>query len=111
MELRDLAEQAGDALEGAARPRRSCAGPTTSSATRWCVASSMGDAVMAHLASRVRPGVDVLFLDTGYHFAETIGTRDAVAATLAGTVRTLTPEAHRRAAGRELRAAVVRAQS
>ena len=26
------------------------------------------------------PGVDVLFLDTGYHFAETIGTRDAVEA-------------------------------
>ena len=25
------------------------------------------------------PGVDVVFLDTGYHFVETIGTRDAVA--------------------------------
>ena len=48
----------------------------------WCVTSSMADAVVPHLASRVRPGVDVLFLDTGYHFAETIGTRDAVAATM-----------------------------
>ena len=28
----------------------------------------------------MRPGVDVLFLDTGYHFVETIGTRDAVEA-------------------------------
>ena len=28
--------------------------------------------------SRVRPGVPVVFLDTGYHFAETVGTRDAV---------------------------------
>jgi len=27
---------------------------------------------------RVRPGIDVVFLDTGYHFAETIGMRDAV---------------------------------
>jgi phosphoadenosine phosphosulfate reductase len=49
---------------------------------RFCVTSSMGDAVLAHLVSRVAPGVDVVFLDTGYHFAETIGTRDAVAATL-----------------------------
>src|ERR1700710_2264595 len=58
----------------------------------WCVTSSMEDSVMAHLASRVRPGVDIVFLDTGYHFAETIGTRDAVAATLPVTVRTITPE-------------------
>jgi phosphoadenosine phosphosulfate reductase len=59
---------------------------------RFCITSSMADAVLAHLASRVAPGVDVVFLDTGYHFAETIGTRDAVAATLPVTVRTVTPE-------------------
>jgi phosphoadenosine phosphosulfate reductase len=47
---------------------------------RVCVTSSMTDAVIVHMASAVRPGIDVLFLDTGYHFAETIGTRDAVAA-------------------------------
>lgn len=58
---------------------------------RFCVTSSMGDAVLAHLAAKVAPGVDVVFLDTGYHFAETIGTRDAVAATLPVTVRTITP--------------------
>lgn len=57
----------------------------------FCVTSSMADAVLAHLASRVAPGVDVVFLDTGYHFAETIGTRDAVAATLPVTVHTVTP--------------------
>jgi phosphoadenosine phosphosulfate reductase len=55
------------------------------------VASSMGDGVVAHLASQVAPGVDVLFLDTGYHFAETLGTRDAVAATLDVNVRTVLP--------------------
>ena len=49
---------------------------------RFCVTSSMGDAVLSHVVSRVAPDVDVVFLDTGYHFAETIGTRDAVAATL-----------------------------
>ena len=46
----------------------------------YVVASNMQDAVLVDLAAKVRPGVDVLFLDTGYHFAETIGTRDAVEA-------------------------------
>jgi phosphoadenosine phosphosulfate reductase len=47
---------------------------------RVCVTSSMTDAVIIHLASVVRPGIDVIFLDTGYHFAETLGTRDAAGA-------------------------------
>jgi phosphoadenosine phosphosulfate reductase len=51
----------------------------------------MGDAVLAHLASKVAPGVNVVFLDTGYHFAETIGTRDAVEATLPVTLTTVSP--------------------
>jgi phosphoadenosine phosphosulfate reductase len=59
---------------------------------RFCVTSSMADAVLAHLASTVVPGIDVVFLDTGYHFAETIGTRDAVAATLPVNVVTVGPE-------------------
>jgi phosphoadenosine phosphosulfate reductase len=59
---------------------------------RFAVASSMGDAVLAHLASRVAPGIDVVFLDTGYHFVETIGTRDAVAATLPVNLVTVRPE-------------------
>src|SRR6476661_3064887 len=44
----------------------------------YVVASNMQDAVLVEMAAKVHPGVDVLFLDTGYHFAETIGTRDAV---------------------------------
>jgi phosphoadenosine phosphosulfate reductase len=52
----------------------------------------MADAVLAHLASQVAPGVDVVFLDTGYHFAETIGTRDAVAATLPVNLISITPK-------------------
>lgn len=40
------------------------------------VACSMaGDTVLPHIVSRVHSGVDVLFLETGYHFAETLGTR------------------------------------
>jgi phosphoadenosine phosphosulfate reductase len=58
---------------------------------RFCITSSMGDAVLAHLASKVVPGIDVVFLDTGYHFAETIGTADAVKHTLPLNLITITP--------------------
>lgn len=59
--------------------------------SRFAVASSMQDAVLVHLVSQVAAGVDVLFLDTGYHFADTLGTRDAVAATYNVNLITLTP--------------------
>ena len=48
---------------------------------RLAIASSMGDAVLIHLASRITDGVPVVWLDTGYHFAETRGMADAVEAT------------------------------
>ncbi|MCY7342048.1 MAG: phosphoadenylyl-sulfate reductase [Pseudonocardia sp.] len=56
------------------------------------VASNMQDAVLVDLAARARPGVDVLFLETGYHFAETIGTRDAVASVYDVTIVDATAE-------------------
>lgn len=59
---------------------------------RLCVTSSMTDAVVAHLVSQVVPGVDVLFLDTGLHFPETLGTRDAVQVMLPVNVVTVRPE-------------------
>jgi phosphoadenosine phosphosulfate reductase len=58
---------------------------------RFCVLSSMGDAVVASLAAKARPGIDVVFLDTGYHFAETIGTRDAVAQAYQVKLISITP--------------------
>jgi len=89
-DLEALATKAGDELDGA--PALDIlAWATEQFGSSWCVASSMADAVLPHLASRALPGVDVIFLDTGYHFAETIGTRDAVAAVLPVTVRTITP--------------------
>jgi phosphoadenosine phosphosulfate reductase len=51
----------------------------------------MGDGVLASLAADVKPGIDVVFLDTGYHFPETIGTRDAVAQVYDVNVRTVLP--------------------
>ncbi|WP_370737167.1 phosphoadenylyl-sulfate reductase [Mycolicibacterium aurum] len=58
----------------------------------YIVASNMQDAVLVDLATKVRPGVDVLFLDTGYHFVETIGTRDAVEAVYDVNVVNVRPE-------------------
>ena len=58
----------------------------------WVAASNMADAVLVDLAAKVRPGVPVLFLDTGYHFAETIGTRDAVAQVYDIELLNVTPE-------------------
>ncbi|WP_370333724.1 phosphoadenylyl-sulfate reductase [Mycolicibacterium hippocampi] len=58
----------------------------------YIVASNMQDAVLVDLAAKVHPGVDVLFLDTGYHFVETIGTRDAVEAVYDVNVVNVRPE-------------------
>ncbi|MDT0440174.1 MULTISPECIES: phosphoadenylyl-sulfate reductase [Streptomyces] len=89
-DLKALAEQAGRDLEDATAPEiLRWAADTFGRA--FCVTSSMEDAVVAHLASRELPGVDVVFLDTGYHFPETIGTRDAVEAVMDVNVITLTP--------------------
>jgi phosphoadenosine phosphosulfate reductase len=54
-------------------------------------ASSMADTHLVHLAQTVVPGIDVLFLETGYHFPETIGTRDAVAAVYDVNLISITP--------------------
>lgn len=89
-ELKELATRAGRALEGAPASRI-LAWAVEQFGERFCVTSSMEDAVVAHLASRVLPGVPVVFLDTGYHFPETIGTRDAVAAVYDVRVITITP--------------------
>lgn len=56
------------------------------------VACSMADAVLPHLVSRYAPGVDVLFLDTGYHFTDTLVTRDIVAERLPVNVVDIRPE-------------------
>lgn len=89
-ELRALAERAGRELEEASA-LEVLRWAADTFGERFCVTSSMEDAVVAHLASRVMPGVQVVFLDTGYHFPETLGTRDAVAAVMDVEVVTLTP--------------------
>ena len=90
-ELRELVSHAGAELE-LAPAEDIIEWAVATFGDRFAITSSMGDAVLAHLASTVAPGIDVVFLDTGYHFAETIGTRDAVEATLPVNLITITPK-------------------
>jgi len=90
-ELRALAIRGATELDGA-NAEDLLAWTDENFGGRYVVASNMQDAVLVDLAAKVRPGVDVLFLDTGYHFAETIGTRDAVEAVYDVTVLNVTPE-------------------
>jgi len=89
-DLRALADEADARLSGA----------SAAEVVAWAhgrfgdglvVASSMADTHLVHLAQAAAPGIDVLFLDTGYHFAETIGTRDAVAQAYQVNLVSITP--------------------
>jgi phosphoadenosine phosphosulfate reductase len=91
----------GDLIELAERGAADLDGASAEELLRWTdehfggtyvVASNMQDGVLVSLAAKVRPGVDVLFLDTGYHFAETIGTRDAIEAVYGVNVVNVSPE-------------------
>lgn len=76
---RELAEQVGRAFEGA--PAEGVLEWALDRfAGRIALTCSMAEAVLVDMVARLRPGVPVIFLDTGYHFAETRGTADAVAA-------------------------------
>ena len=91
-ELASAERAHGDRYEGRVEVARS--------ALRWAhdrygddltIASSMGDVALVHLAGTTLSGADVFFLDTGYHFAETLATRDAYAAMLPLRIRTIYP--------------------
>jgi phosphoadenosine phosphosulfate reductase len=89
-ELVEISVRAGKALEGA--PAEEIIGWAAETfGSRFAVTSSMADAVVAHIAGRVMPGIEVVFLDTGLHFAETLRVRDTVARTIPVTVRTVHP--------------------
>jgi phosphoadenosine phosphosulfate reductase len=88
--MEELAAQAAEQLRGAAAEDVIVWAAETFG-SRLCITSSMTDAVIVDLVSRHAPGIDVLFLDTGYHFAETIGTRDAVSAVYPVNVINVTP--------------------
>lgn len=91
-ELRAIAEKGAAELGPDATATELLRWTDESFGTGYIVASNMQDAVLVHLAAQIRSGVDVLFLDTGYHFAETIGTRDAVEAVYGVNVVNVRPE-------------------
>jgi phosphoadenosine phosphosulfate reductase len=100
-ELRELATRGAAELDGASATELlrwteenfgGMNGPRGWATCNYVVASNMADAVLVDLAARVRPGVPVMFLDTGYHFVETIGTRDAVESVYDIRVLNVTPE-------------------
>ena len=74
---RELAERAGDELEGAP-PLEILRWAIDRFSPRFAITASMQDTVILHMSSRIDHDVPIVFLDTGYHFAETIGTADAV---------------------------------
>nr|WP_202420848.1 phosphoadenylyl-sulfate reductase [Actinomadura rayongensis] len=90
LDLEDIVESAASALEGAPA-LEVIRWASATFGDRICLTSSMSDAALIHLVSKVKPGIDVLFVDTGYHFAETIGTRDAVEAVYPVNVINVTP--------------------
>lgn len=100
-ELRELAARGAAELEGASASDvlrwtdetfGGVNGPRGWATCNYVVASSMQEAVLIDLAAKVRPGVPVVFLDTGYHFVETIGTRDAIESVYDIRVLNVTPE-------------------
>jgi phosphoadenosine phosphosulfate reductase len=91
LDLSEVADRANRDLEGASA-LEILTWAHREFGSKLVIASSMADTVMIHLAEQVAAGVDVIFLDTGYHFIETIGTRDAVKLVHNVNVINVTPE-------------------
>ena len=91
----ELAAEADARFEGIADPVEQALAVLTWAGETFgdslAITSSMADGLLAHLAGRAVPGVNVVFLETGYHFAETIGTRDWISSVLPITVHSILP--------------------
>jgi phosphoadenosine phosphosulfate reductase len=98
-DLKRLAEEAAEQLADATAAE-ALAWTAKTFGDNFIVASNMQDAVLIDLAVKAKPDVDVLFLETGYHFAETIGTRDAVEVTYP-SIRIVNAEAEQSVADQE----------
>jgi phosphoadenosine phosphosulfate reductase len=102
-DLRKVAEQAQEELADATAAE-ALAWTAATFGDNFIVASNMQDAVLIDLAVKAKPDsidtIDVLFLETGYHFAETIGTRDAVEVTYP-SVRIVNAQAEQSVADQE----------
>lgn len=90
--IRVLASEAAEALED--KPADRILAWAAGVVPRFVVTSSFGaeSAVLLHLLSDVAPDVPVVFLDTGYHFAETLDYRRRLARELGLTVLDIRPD-------------------
>ncbi len=92
-ELRALAESGAAELGWDAPEHEVIAWVARNFATEAAaVACSMADAVLPAVVAEQLPGVDVLFLDTGYHFPETYQTRNDVAENLRVNIVDVLPQ-------------------
>ena len=89
--LAAVAAEAGARLELAA-PQDILSWALETFGDQFCITASMADAVVIDMASRIRPGVPVIFLETGYHFPETLRTRDQVARKYPVVVHSVVPK-------------------
>jgi phosphoadenosine phosphosulfate reductase len=89
-ELRDIAVRGGRELDRAPA-HQIVEWALDQFGERFCVTSSFADAVLVHVVSQVAPGIEVIFLDTGLHFAETLRVRDTVQATLPVVIKSIKP--------------------
>ena len=53
------------------------------------VATSMTDAVLIDIAVQIEPAIEAVFIDTGYHFPETLDTVESVRLALSGLLEQL----------------------
>lgn len=90
--MRELATEAATMLED--KPAESILRWAAGVVPRFAVTSSFGadSAVLLHLVSDVAPQVPVLFLDTGFHFDETLVFRRELARELGLTVLDMQPD-------------------
>jgi len=74
-----------------------------SAAVRWavdtfhpylCMTASMTDAVLIDIAVKVEPSIEVVFIDTGYHFPETLETVESVRRRYGLNLRVMTVPHH-----------------
>src|SRR5205807_5621724 len=61
---------------------------------RLCLTASMTDAVLIDLAVKVEPSIEVVFIDTGYHFPETLETVELVRRRYGLNLRMMTVPPH-----------------
>lgn len=90
--VRALAEEASQHLEG--KPADRILAWAAAVVPRFVITSSFGadSAVLLHLVAEVAPEVPVLFLDTGFHFDETLRFRRGLARQLGLSVLDLRPD-------------------